>query len=148
MTTPNSITAIQSRGRTFYICALLLSAVMFFEPIFSSLIFLLVFNVALRSGFFSLQIAKGRFVIIAEIIVIGFMLFSIGMSVAKPSPSIRLDSDPFSDFLKVIALLYIVWVLIFSKSVKEFIIYQIKYFRAREMKKIQEDIGGRTGSSS
>jgi len=120
---------------------------MLFEPIFSSLIFLLVFNVALRNGFFSLQIAKGRFVIIAEIIVIAIMLVSIGMSVAKPSPSIRLDSDPLSDYLKVIALLYIVWVLIFSKSVKEFIIYQIKYFRAREMKQIQDDIG-RTGSSS
>ena len=120
---------------------------MLFEPIFSSLIFFLVFNVALRSGFFSLQIAKGRLVIIAEIIVIGIMLVSIGMSVAKPSISIRLHPDPLSDFLKVIALLYIMWVLIFSKSVKEFIIYQIKYFRAREMKKIEEDIG-RTGSSS
>ena len=110
---------------------------MLFEPIFSSLIFFLVFNVALRSCFFSLQIAKGRLVIIAEIIVIGIMLGSIGMSVAKPSISIRLHPDLLSDFLKVIALLYIVWVLIFSKSVKEFIIYQIKYFRAREMKKIE-----------
>lgn len=141
MTTPNSITAIQSRGRTFYICALLLSTVMLFEPIFFSVIYLLVFNVALRGGFFSLQIAKGRFVIIAEIIVIGFILLSIGMSFVKPSPSIRLDSDPLSDFLKVIVLLYIIWVLIFSKSVKEFIVYQIKYFRAREMKNIQEDKG-------
>ena len=117
---------------------------MFFEPIFSSLIFLLVFNVALRSGFFSLQISKGRFVIIAEIIVIGLMLVSIGMSALKLLPSIRLDSDPLSDFLKVIALVYITWVMVFSKSVKEFIFYQIKYFRAREMKTTQEDIG-RTG---
>ena len=125
MTTPNSITAIQSRGRTFFICALLLSAVMLFEPSVSSLIFFLVFYVALRGGFFSLKIVKGRLGFIAAIIVFVLVLVRIGISVGKPpAPNIRLDSDAFRDFLNIITLLFISWALIFSKSVKEFIIYQ------------------------
>jgi len=163
MVAPSSITTTQSRGRTFFICALLLLAVMLFEPIVTSLvsgkrnladsiltsiIYVLVLFAAFRGGFLSLKIIKGCLGIFAAILAFAVVFVGIGASLGKlPPPRIGFDFATLRDFLKMIPLFFIYWALFFSKSVKEIIIYQREYFHALEMRKIQEDIG-RRGSSS
>lgn len=150
------MTASQVRGRTFFICALVLLAVMLFEPIatslasgkrdigdniFTSIIYILVLAAAFRGGFLSLKIIKGCLGIFAAILVLAVILLGIGSSMGK-LPPLRFgwDMHTLRDLARTLPLLYIYWALFFSRSVKEFIIYQRAYFHAREMQKIREEI--------
>jgi len=135
-----SLTASQSRGRTFFICALLLLAVMLFEPIatslvsgkrgigdsiFTSIIYILVLAAAFRGGFLSLKIIRVCLGISAAILVLAVFLIGIGSLMGKlPPPKIGWDMHTLRDFASAIPLAYIYWALFFSKSVKEFIICQ------------------------
>jgi hypothetical protein len=157
------MTASVIRGRTIFFCALFLLAVMLFEPILTPLfsgkrgiadsigtiiIYFIVLIAAFRGGFVSLTIIKGCLGIFAAIL--GFAVILIGIESSRglwPPPRIGWDMPTFLDFVKAIPLFYIYWALFFSKSVKEFIIYQREYFHAREIRKNQEDIS-RTGPCS
>jgi hypothetical protein len=150
----NLLTATRNRGRTFFICALLLLAVMLFEPIassfasgtsnfgnsaFTSIIYTLVLIAAFRGGVLSLKIIKGCLGICAAILCVSVLLIGIGAAAGKnPAPRIEWDMRTLRAFASFLPLLYIYWALYFSKSVKAFVTYQRDHFHAREMQKIQE----------
>ena len=114
----------------------------FENSIVSSIIYILGFTAAFRGGFLSLKIIKGCLGFVAVLAALVITLAVIAMVVGKaPVPRVTWGRHTLTDFLSLAPLIYVYWALFFSKSVKEFIIYQRAYFHARAMRKIQESIG-------
>ena len=134
------LTATQSRGRTFFICALLFVSSVLFQSVFDGItkggdrwvdqlftgaIYLLVLTLAFRGGQVSLTLIKGCFGVFAAIIATAlFLIMVLSFWGDFPPLNTGRNQTTIKTLAFFLGLSYTVWALFASCDVKEFINYQ------------------------